>query len=305
MNNIIKIATRNSPLALEQAEIVRDLLSKHNRVEIVSMSSSGDKVSNKEFKTHGGKGLFLKELEESLLLGDTDIAVHSLKDVPADLDKKFSVITISKRENPHDALVSKKYKSLASLPKNAIIGTSSPRRIAMLKNISKDFKIVEIRGNIQTRLKKMNEQKMDGIILAAAGLHRLSMKNYISQYIPTNKFIPSAGQGVLCIEYLKKNKVIEGILKKYKVMDVEECAKEERSFIRKIGGDCMSPIGVHAVIKKHVMRIEAYISDINGNNHIQSSYVVDSKKSIDHAGIHMAEIFIKQGAKKLLQNGEK
>ena len=96
MNNIIKIATRNSPLALEQAEIVRDILSKHNRVEIVSMSSSGDKVSNKEFKTHGGKGLFLKELEESLLLGDTDIAVHSLKDVPADLDKKFSVITISK-----------------------------------------------------------------------------------------------------------------------------------------------------------------------------------------------------------------
>ena len=305
MNNIIRIATRNSPLALEQAKMVTKVLSKHNKVEIISMSSSGDKVSPKKFKAHGGKGLFLKELEESLLSKKSDIAVHSLKDVPADLDKKFSIITISNRENPCDALVSKKYKTLESMPKNATIGTSSPRRIAMLKNISKDFKIVEIRGNIQTRLKKMNEEKIDGIILAAAGLHRMSLKEHIAEYISTDNFTPSAGQGVLCIEYLKGNRRMEEILNKFKIESVEDCAREERSFVKKIGGDCMSPIGVHAVIKRQTMKIEAYVSNIAGDQHIKSSYIVDSKKSIGHAGTYMANLFIKQGAKKLLGSNKK
>ena len=249
MENIIRIATRNSPLALEQAKMVSALLSKDNNVEIIPMVSSGDRVTSEEFKVHGGKGLFLKELEESLLRGDTDIAVHSLKDVPADLGKKFSIMTISTRENPCDAFISKNYKKLKDLPRNATIGTSSPRRIAMLKNISKNFKIIEIRGNIQTRLKKMSEQNIDGIILAAAGLHRMKLEKNIVEYIPTDNFIPSAGQGILCIEYLKKNKKVEKLLNKYNAVDVEKCATEERNFVREIGGDCMSPIGAYAVIK--------------------------------------------------------
>ena len=301
MENIIRIATRNSPLALEQAKMVSALLSKDNNVEIIPMVSSGDKVTSREFKVHGGKGLFLKELEESLLRGDTDIAVHSLKDVPADLGKKFSIMTISTRENPCDAFISKNYKKLKDLPRNATIGTSSPRRIAMLKNISKDFRIVEIRGNIQTRLKKMSDQNIDGIILAAAGLHRMRLKKNIAEYIPTDSFVPSAGQGILCIEYLKKNKKVEKLLNKYNVVDVEKCANEERDFVREIGGDCMSPIGAHAVIKNKKMKIDAYISGLDGIKHIKSSYVVDIKKSAGHAGSYMAKIFIKQGAKKLLR----
>ncbi len=301
MKNIIRIATRNSPLALEQAKMVSTMLSKENEVKIISMTSSGDKVTPKEFKIHGGKGLFLKELEESLLHGDTDIAVHSLKDVPADLEKRFSIMTVSTRENPCDAFISKKYKRLKDLPRDAKIGTSSPRRIAMLKNISNDFRIIEIRGNIQTRLKKMGEQNIDGIILAAAGLHRMKLEKYIAEYIPADSFIPSAGQGIICIEYLKKNIKIQKLLNKYNIVEVEKCANEERRFVREIGGDCMSPIGAHATIKNNKMKIDAYVSELSGDKHIRSSYVVDMKKSIGHAGTYMAKIFIKQGAKKLLR----
>ena len=300
MNNIIRIATRNSPLALMQAKMVEAILKKDVEVNIKPMTSSGDKVSNKVFKEHGGKGLFLKELEESLLNQETDIAVHSLKDVPAKISNKFDIITILNRENPSDALVSEKYKSVYDLPKNAIIGTSSPRRTSMLRNISNSFRIINLRGNIQTRLKKMREEKMDGIILAAAGLHRLSMKDKISQYIETDEFVPSAGQGILCIEYLKTNKLIKSILKKYKVEAVERCAKEERDFIKQIGGDCMSPIGIHASIKNKKIKIKGFVSSLSGERHIMSAYECGLNENID-VGKHLAKVFISQGAKKLLK----
>ena len=300
MNNIIRIATRNSPLALIQAKMVQAILKKDMMVNIKPMTSSGDKVSNKIFKESGGKGLFLKELEESLLNKETDIAVHSLKDVPAEINKKFDIITIFNRENPSDALVSEKYKSIYDLPKTAVIGTSSPRRASMLKNISSSFKIINLRGNIQTRLRKMKEKKMDGIILAAAGLHRLSMNEKIAQYIETDEFVPSAGQGILCVEYLKTNKIIKNILKKYKVESVERCAKEERGFIKQIGGNCMSPIGVHASIENRNIKVRAFVSSLDGKRHIMSAYECGLNENRD-IGKHLAKIFISQGAKKLLK----
>ena len=300
MNNIIRIATRNSPLALIQAKMVQAIIEKDTAVNIKPMTSSGDKVSDKIFKESGGKGLFLKELEESLLNKETDIAVHSLKDVPAEISSKFDIMTIMNRENPSDVLVSEKYKSIYDLPKNAVVGTSSPRRISMLKNVSNNFKIINLRGNIQTRLKKMKEEKMDGIILAAAGLHRLSMNEKIAQYIETDEFVPSAGQGILCIEYLKTNKVVKNILKKYKVENVERCAKEERDFIKQIGGDCMSPIGVHASIQNENIKVKAFVSSLDGERHIMSAYECKLNEDRD-IGKHLAKIFISQGAKKLLK----
>ena len=219
---------------------------------------------------------------------------------PQKLASKFDIITILNRENPSDVLVSEKYKSIYDLPKNAVIGTSSPRRISMLKNISNSFKIINLRGNIQTRLKKMKEKKMDGIILAAAGLHRLSMNEKIAQYIETDEFVPSAGQGILCIEYLKTNKVVKNILKKYKVENVERCAKEERDFIKQIGGDCMSPIGVHASIQNENIKVKAFVSSLDGERHIMSAYECKLNENRD-IGKHLAKIFISQGAKKLLK----
>lgn len=271
MKNIIRIATRNSPLALKQAEMVKDLLAPSVDCKINSMTSSGDTVSQKAFKEHGGKGLFLKELEESLLKEKSDIAVHSLKDVPAIIDRKFKIITISKREIASDVLISDDYASLEEMPKNSVIGTSSPRRAAILRNISQDFKIVDIRGNIHTRLTKMSDKNLDGIILAAAGLHRMGLQNKIKQYLPLETFTPSAGQGILCIELLRNEKKIEKILEKLSVKDVQDCADIERQFVEIIDGDCMSPIGVHARIEKNKVIINAYISTVDGRKHIRSS----------------------------------
>ena len=299
MKNIMKLATRNSPLALKQADMVKQLMSKNFDIKIMPMTSSGDTVSQKAFKQHGGKGLFLKELEESLLSKKCDIAVHSLKDVPAALNKKFKIVSISKREDSADALVSENYNCIEELPKNAVIGTSSPRRISMLKKYSSDFKIVEIRGNIQTRLKKMKDENIDGLILAAAGLLRMGLKDKIKQYLPLDDFVPSAGQGILCIEYLKSNNEIEKILSKHTIEKVQTCADIERNFIKALDGDCMSPIGVHARFKKDKIEVYAYVSDIDGRNNIKTKYEDTSEEDIN-AGKKLADIFIQQGARKLL-----
>ena len=283
----------------KQANMVKDLLTPSSDCKIISMSSSGDTVSQKAFKEHGGKGLFLKELEESLLKGNCDIAVHSLKDVPAVIDKKFKIITISKREVSSDVLVSDDYESIEEMPKDSIIGTSSPRRAAILRNISQDFKIIDIRGNIHTRLTKMNNKNLDGIILAAAGLRRMGLENKIRKYLSLDKFVPSAGQGILCIELLRNEKKIEKILEKLCVKNVQDCADIERRFVRIIDGDCMSPIGVHARINKNKIIIDAYVSTLDGKRHIKVKHE-DDVSNKQNVGEELADIFLKQGAKKLL-----
>ena len=303
MKKIIRIATRKSPLALIQANIVKHLLEQtndFNAVDLIPMSTSGDTATKEVFKARGGKGLFLKELEQSLLDDDADIAVHSLKDVPASLDRRFSLLTITKRADPSDVLISKKFKSIDSLPNGALIGTSSPRRIALLKAASNNIKIKEIRGNIQTRIDKLKNEDLDGIILAAAGIHRLSIDSDYSNKLPSDIFIPSAGQGVLCVEYLKKNKQLTNILTKHVDKETQACADAERSFINKIGGDCMSPIGVNANIIENNIMINAVVSDINGENYIKSKYI-DKKNNAVLAGEKLAKIFIKQGARKLFK----
>ncbi len=303
MKKIIRIATRKSPLALIQANIVKHLLEQtndFNAVDLIPMSTSGDTATKEVFKARGGKGLFLKELEQSLLDDDADIAVHSLKDVPASLDKRFSLLTITERADPSDVLISKKFKSIDSLPNGALIGTSSPRRIALLKAASNNIKIKEIRGNIQTRIDKLKNEDLDGIILAAAGIHRLSIDSDYSNKLPSDIFIPSAGQGVLCVEYLKKNKQLTNILTKHVDKETQACADAERSFINKIGGDCMSPIGVNANIIENNIMINAVVSDINGENYIKSKYI-DKKNNAVLAGEKLAKIFIKQGARKLFK----
>ena len=299
MNEIIRIATRNSPLALRQANIVKDILKDSVKCELIPMTSSGDSVTSKEFKKLGGKGLFLKELERSLLSGDTDIAVHSLKDVPFILNNEFEITTISTREVPMDAFISNKYHSIYDLPKNATIATSSPRRIAVLKNISSDFEIVEIRGNIQTRLKKLKEEDYDGIILAAAGLHRMSIQKQITEYLSIKQSVPAAGQGILCIEYLKKNLYIKKMLKKYKNHDVDRCATEERNFIGMIDGNCMSPIGAHATIQEEKINLTGFVASKDGKDFIKTTCEASVKEGVG-IGENLGNIFIKQGAKKLL-----
>ena len=303
MQETIRIATRKSPLALAQCNLVVEMFKNNIKdcaIELVPTATSGDSVSKETFKENGGKGLFIKELENSLLKKKADIAVHSLKDVPAALDPRFDIMPILDRECPQDIMMSNKYNKLDDMPKNAKIGTSSPRRMSLLRAISPEFKIVEIRGNIGTRIKKLEEGECDALILAAAGLHRLNLERRITQYISEENFIPSAGQGVLCVEYLKKNIEIKELVNHLANHELNICITQEREFVKTISGDCNSPIGIMSEINRDKLILSGYVSDIKGSDYIKSKYECELK-NYEQAGRKFGNIFIQQGAKKLLQ----
>lgn len=303
MKEIIRIATRNSPLAMVQANIIKDALTQDPGVEdikIISMSTSGDTVSDQVFKTEGGKGLFLKELEKSLLSKRTDIAVHSFKDVPAVLDKRFMVTSFQKRERVNDIFISNTFESLQDIPPNGKIGTSSPRRISILKSLSNNYKIAEIRGNLQTRLKKLKDLELDGIILASAGFSRMKLKAKYVQHLPVEEFVPAAGQGALCIQFLKERNDIKKILEKYINKDVQVCSEQERNFVKHINGNCMSPIGVYASINKDELIITTMIANFSGTKMLKMKKIYKIDES-GLAGVELAKLALKQGAKEILK----
>ncbi len=303
MEKFITIATRKSPLALAQSDLVLKVLeNKYPKMSfrLLPTFTSGDTVKNDEFKLNGGKGLFIKELEKLLIDKKADMAIHSLKDVPAETDAIFDIVPVLKRECPQDILISEKFKSLDEIPAGAKIGTSSPRRISMIKNLVKKANIIEIRGNVGTRIKKLKKGDCDAIILAAAGLHRLNLKKEITEYLPIETFVPSAGQGILCVQFLRKNNIIKNIINKINDRIIVSCANEERNFVRKISGDCMSPIGIHSYVQNNTATLIGYVSDISGNNHIKSKYECDLK-DFNEAGTNFANLFIKQGARKLIR----
>tara|TARA_Y100001970_G_C13943844_1_gene704560 strand:- start:215 stop:835 length:621 start_codon:yes stop_codon:yes gene_type:complete len=204
------------------------------------------------------------------------------------------------RGNPRDVFLSNKFKSLDKMPEGSIVGTSSPRRVALIKSIYKKLTTKDLRGNIETRINKLNTGEVDAIILAAAGLTRLSLKSKIKQELPLNIFIPSAGQGTLCVEFLKKNESIKQILLNCVNKDVEICTNAERLFIKKINGDCMSPIGVHAKINDKEIIIEAIVANLKGSKFIKSK-IIGLKKDIVKLTENFANFFINQGARKLLR----
>ena len=300
--NKIKLATRKSPLALKQANMVRDYLVDNkifNDIILVPMTTAGDIVDSKTFKRDGGKGLFLKELESCLISEEADIAVHSMKDVPAKIDSRFTVSSIMKREDPRDVFISEKHKRLADV-QNGTIGSSSPRRQAMIKNKYSRLEIKEIRGNIQTRLKKIKGDNLDGIILAKAGLQRMGMSDVITENLDLNDFVPSPGQGILCLECLSSNETIIKKIKKVIDENTEICRITERQFAEDIDGDCLSPIGAHAVIENNLLTLTGYVGSLNGKDFIKNKI---SGKKDDHIQLanKLSDVFIKLGAKRMLE----
>ncbi len=296
----IKIASRSSRLALKQTEIVSESLKKFFEIEVVKVSTTGDKFLNKPLAEIGGKGLFVKELERSLLNGDAHIAVHSLKDMEVHIAKDTFIGAIHSRDSRNDVLLGK-YKSLSDLPKNAIIGTTSPRRTAFLKYFRKDLTIKLCRGNIESRISKLNENKYDALVLAEAGLNRLDI-NY-SYKIPIKDMPPPAGQGAIAIQCLNqmKNKKINEII--FSLNDQKAFAETlaERSFIKTINGNCYSPISVSANVKDNkTLSIEAYIININGTEMITDK-IEGHKTDAMTTGELLAKKLIKKGAKKLLE----
>lgn len=297
----IKIGTRASRLALWQAEFVASQLKKFFpalEVEIVKVHTTGDKILDAPLAKIGGKGLFTKELEFQLTSGTIDLAVHSLKDVPNELPAEFKIAAITKRIQPFDAFVSNKFSTFDALAKNSVVGTSSLRRAAQILALRPDLQIKNLRGNVETRLKKLDAGEFDAIILAAAGLERLGHSSRINEIL--TKIIPAAGQGALAIEIRADNEKIFNLVQKLNDTETFSAVKVEREFLTEVGGSCQIPVGVFAKIDGEQVKIQALIASTDGKKVISGQWSVIREK-IDGFGKKIAAQLLNDGGRELLE----
>lgn len=293
----IRIGTRSSQLALWQAEHVAQLienLSEDYEVELVTMSTKGDRILEKPLAEIGGKGLFTEELEKAMIEGRIDLAVHSLKDMPVELPEGLTLGAFTKREEPWDALVSPKYKRLEALPQGAKVGTSSLRRQAQLWRLRPDLKIEMVRGNVNTRLRKLEEEGFDGIILALAGLKRLGLAHHATEILSMDTMLPAVGQGVLAIECLQGSPM-EELIRPLMDEDTHCAVQGERSFLKRLNGGCQVPIGVHAICEGDHVVIHGFISSLSGDEVHEGTLRVPRDKAAE-GGRQLAEGLLEDGA---------
>lgn len=288
----IIIATRKSKLAQVQTERVMELIKETSNINSKKLLvvTEGDKRLDVTLDKIGGKGLFVKEIEYALLNKEAHAAVHSMKDVPFQLPEGFKLIAIPEREDIRDVFVSRNNIHFEELKEGAVIGTSSIRRAAMLKELRKDIKIVPIRGNVQTRLEKMKNENMDGIILAAAGLKRLNMEEIITDYFDPKEFLPAIGQGALGIEALI-NGEYNSILRKLDNKNVRISVEAERSFMKKLNGGCHSVIGVYSEIKNNDLYMIGTF-DVGGGRIVKKDILGNIEENIE-LGIKLANKIMK------------
>ena len=261
----LTIATRESRLALWQAEHVKTLLEQQGHtVTLLGMTTRGDQILDRSLSKVGGKGLFVKELESALEAGHADLAVHSLKDVPMELPEGFSLACVMEREDPRDAWVSSRYASLAELPHGAVVGTSSLRRMALLRALRPDLTIEGLRGNLDTRLKKLDDGLYDGIVLAAAGLKRLGLASRIRATFEPEQMLPAAGQGALGIEIRSDRNDLLQVLQPLLHAPTWRAVSAERAVSRVMGGSCSMPLAAYATLQGDVLNIRATWGDPEG-----------------------------------------
>lgn len=296
----IKIATRQSELAMYQANFVANEIKKSIKdveVELIPMTSEGDQT-NKPLHEIGGKGLFISTLESALESNKVDIAVHSLKDVPASLDPKFKIINVFKRESPSDLLLSKDGKSFSDFLENATIGTSGPRRKAQINYLRPDIKTIPVRGNIATRINKLNEGCFDGLVVAKAAINRLGLQQNSYEF-SIDEMLPAASQGHIAIECLSSNKEIIETLES--IGDSKELilANAERSFVASMDGGCLSPIAILCQNFNDEIKVTGKVLSYKGDKLIYKK-MNSSFKDIDKDIISFADEFILEGAKSLI-----
>jgi len=298
----IVIATRGSKLALWQAEFIQSELKKEHglEVELMIIKTQGDKILDVPLAKIGGKGLFVKEIEEKLLDGTAQIAVHSMKDVPMDLPEGLELYVNTEGECPQDAFVSEKFGSLSELPQGAVVGTSSLRRKVQLLRMRPDLKVNDLRGNVNTRLRKLNEGEYDAIILAAAGLIRLGMEDVITEYISTEDMLPAVTQGILGIEVREDDVKTKELLKFLKHEPSETRARCERAYNRRLQGGCQAPIAGHSVIDGDIITIKGFVSDLNGEK-IFEAEESGALADAENIGIRCADKVLEMGAGKVLE----
>jgi hydroxymethylbilane synthase len=299
----IRIATRKSPLALWQANFVKQqLLAAHPNltVDLLPMTTKGDVLLDSPLSKIGGKGLFVKQLEQAILNNEADIAVHSIKDIPAEFPEGLALTTICKRDDVRDAFISNKYSNLDELPNNAVVGTSSLRRQCQLRAKYPHLQIKELRGNVGTRLAKLDNNEYDAIILAAVGLKRLALDGRIKQYIDTSLILPAVGQGAIGIETRTNDKQILDILSVLDDKNSHICIQAERAMNKTLQGGCQVPIACYSQLNNNTLLLEGLVGCIDGSNIIKAS-LTGSLTEAERLGQELANCLLKQGAKTILQ----
>ncbi len=295
----IKIGSRASKLALVQAQEVKNLLLKftdlkETQIKIIPLTTSGDKIQDRSLADIGGKGLFIKELEEALISKKIDIAVHSAKDVPPCVHESAIIAAFTKRKEANDYFISEKFSSINDLPKSARVGTSSARRKACLLRLRPDLEIVNFRGNVDTRLKKLSNNEVDATILALCGLNRLEKKIIDKNIIPTEIMLPAAGQGCLAIQIRQDDEVNQKLVAKINHDETQLCVQIERDFLRQLGASCKTPVAAYCKIENEKVIFKTIIFDFCG----QEIFSTKQESSLAEA-ITLSDI----AAQKTLTNG--
>jgi hydroxymethylbilane synthase len=296
----ILIGSRASELALRQTSWVKEQLQQvtERPVEIQTFLTKGDRILNVTLSKVGGKGLFVKEIEEAILRGEVDFAVHSLKDMPAELPKGLVIGAVSRREDPRDCWIAKEGIPFSELPPGAKVGTSSMRRMAQIKRLRPDVQVVPLRGNLGTRLRKMMESDLDGILLAAAGLHRLGWQDKITEYLPPEQFIPAVGQGALGMECRREDESVLSLLASVHDPDTFLCVQAERAFLHRLEGSCQVPIGAYARLDGGRICLTGFVASPEGERFLRASR---EGMEPDALGRALAEELLAAGAAEILQ----
>ena len=303
MKNQIVIGTRGSKLALWQADYIEQRLREEYpglSVTQKRVTTKGDRILDVPLAKIGGKGLFTKELEEEMLSGGIDLAVHSLKDMPAKVPDGLVIAAVTKRLDPGDALVSNRFSSFEELPKGARVGTSSLRRRAQLLCARPDLEMLDLRGNVNTRLRKLDEGEYDAIVLAVAGLKRLGFADRIRQVLPREMVLPAVGQGALAIETREDDKETRDMLAFLRDDDTICCTEAERSFLARVEGGCQVPVGVYATAEGDDLKVEAVIASLDGQRFYRGD-VIGTRKDAAKLGENLAEKLLDEGGAEILK----
>src|SRR5215468_5043241 len=295
----LRIGSRGSQLALWQANHISALLRERgHRVEIEIIKTTGDKITDVALAKVGTKGMFTKEIEEALAEGRVDLAVHSLKDLPTELSPGFEIAAITKRENSQDVFCSVRYKTIEDLPQGARVGTSSLRRQAQLKALRPDLEIHPLRGNVDTRLRKLSEGEYEAIILAAAGLNRLGKTDLMQRLIPKEIMCPAAGQGALGVEIRAGDTVIHHHLSFLDDADARAATTCERALLNKLGGGCQVPIGAAAEVRNGLLHLDAIVANPDGTKILRESRDGDHPEKL---GGEVGETLLRRGGDAILE----
>ncbi len=303
MKTSIKIGTRSSKLALWQANWVKSVLTEINpsrNIELVTIKTKGDKILDVPLAKVGGKGLFVKEIEQALLDNRIDLAVHSMKDMPAKIPEGLCIGAIPQREVAGDVLIARNNRSFRDLRRGAVIGTSSLRRAAQVRHSRPDIEIAPLRGNLDTRLKKLETEDLDAIVLAAAGVKRLELEHRITEYLDSDIMLPAVGQGALCIETRQNDRTVAPMMQDLDHGRTRAVVLGERAFLNRLGGSCQVPIAGYGEIHDDIFKLTGLVAEIDGSR-IFRTFLTGAVEASESVGIRLAEELLARGADRVLQ----